>query len=292
MSLDPNKTYLEWNGTTFPSSTDAKFKAPAGSTIDWGDGTIETFETASTVVNTHTYTDGLESHIIIIGGLTSIGTWAFAGCSNLNSINIQDGLMSIGDWAFGSCTSLTSIEIPSSVTSIGYSAFWGCISLTNIVIPSSVTTIGISTFARCTSLTNITIPDSVTSMNSFAFERCDNLKTIILFPETPPTLGSTNAIPTTISTIYVQQSSKEAYKTATNWTAFADKIESNNIYLSLIRFNKKNKEYIDGKAKEVEKYVDKESTNLRLELDKKLNITDIEAITEEEISDMITEVLN
>ena len=57
MSLDPNKTYLQWNGTSFPNSSDAQFKAPAGSSIDWGDGTIETFNTESTTVNTHSYTD-------------------------------------------------------------------------------------------------------------------------------------------------------------------------------------------------------------------------------------------
>ena len=74
MSLDPNKTYLVWNGTEFPNSTNATFKAPAGSTIDWGDGTVETFDTASTAVNTHTYADGQTGHTIVISGLTSIST--------------------------------------------------------------------------------------------------------------------------------------------------------------------------------------------------------------------------
>lgn len=64
--LDPTKTYLEWTGSTFPNSSDAEFKAPAGSSIDWGDGNVETFDVASTEVNTHTYTDGLGSHTIII----------------------------------------------------------------------------------------------------------------------------------------------------------------------------------------------------------------------------------
>ena len=67
-----------------------------------------------------------------------------------------------------------------------------------------------------------------------------------MFPSVPPTLD-TNSIPGTVSNIYVQQSSEERYKTATNWIAFAEKIQSNNIYLSLVRFNKKNKEYIDKK---------------------------------------------
>ena len=266
MSLDPNKTYLEWNGTTFPNSTNATFKAPAGSTIDWGDGTIETFATASTEVTTHTYTDGFTKHTIVISGLTSIGdsafSWcrsltsakignsvtsigrnAFHNCKSLTSIKIPNSVKSIGDWAFSYCTGLNSVTIPDSVTHIGGDGFTYCTSLNSVTIGNSVTSIGRNAFNNCTSITSVTIPNSVASIGSSVFLNCTNLKTIILFPETPPTLGS-DAIPTIISTIYVQQSSKEAYKAATNWTAFANKIDSNDIYLSLIRFNKKNKEYI------------------------------------------------
>ena len=85
MSLDPNKTYLVWNGTEFPNSENATFKAPAGSSIDWGDGTVETFDTASTTVNTHTYTDGKTEHTIAISGLTSIDVRAFYYCISFNS---------------------------------------------------------------------------------------------------------------------------------------------------------------------------------------------------------------
>lgn len=423
MSLDPNKTYLEWSGTTFPNSASATFKAPAGSTIDWGDGVVESFATASTSVNMHTYTDGKTEHTIAISGLTSIGIRAFSNCSSLERVTIGNSVTSIGDsafyscksltrvtignsvksignWTFRDCTSLVSVTIPNSVTSIGKFAFYsckglksvtignsitsisedafgGCSSLTSIIIPDSVksidsyafmycsklksitipdgvTSIGTSAFSGCTSLTSITIGnsvtsigssafvgcyklievknlstlkitvgskdygyvgyyaknvytntdgqsylstdedgyliyddgkdkilvaytgtktdltlpsgimqiygytfsecskltsiiifDSVTSIGNSAFRNCNSLKTIVLFPKIPPTLGS-DAIPAT-TTIYVQQSSKEAYKTATNWTAFAYKIESNDIYLSLIRFNKKNKEYINRK---------------------------------------------
>lgn len=232
MSLDPTKTYLEWNGTTFPNSANAQFKAPEGSTIDWGDGTVETFDTASTVVNTHTYSDGKATHTIIISGLTGIGDSAFQNCKNLTSIAIPDSIISIGSGAFSSCSGLTSITIPNSVTSIAGGAFYLCSSLTNVTIGSGLTSIGFNAFGHCSSL-----------------------KTIVLFPETPPTLGSTNAIPTT-TTIYVQQSSKGAYKTATNWTAFASSIFSDNTYLSFVRFNKKNKEYIEEKILEIAYPVD------------------------------------
>ena len=224
MSLDPNKTYLVWNGTEFPNSTNARFKAPAGSTIDWGDGTVETFATASTTVNTHTYTDGKTEHTIAISGLTVINDYAFYGCKSLTSVTIGNSVTNIGSYAFVACSSLTSVTIPNSVTSIGSYAFYSCSSLTSVTIPNSVTSIGSSAFANCSKLTQL-----------------------IIFLSSPPTLGS-NAIPNNVQSIYVQQSSKAAYQAASNWKAFASKIVGDNIYLSFVRFNQKNKEYIDRKV--------------------------------------------
>ena len=115
-----------------------------------------------------------------------------------------------------------------------------------MTIPNSVTSIGTYAFNNCRSLTSVTIPDGVTSIDDSVFLSCRNLKQLILLPSTPPTLSS-SAIPTTIQSIYVQQSSKAAYKAATNWTAFANKIISDDMYLSLAQFNQKNKEYIDSR---------------------------------------------
>lgn len=255
MSLDQNKTYLTWNGSEFPGSSHAQFKATSGSTIDWGDGTVEIFETASETVNKHIYTDGLAEHTIAISGLTEILDVAFSYCSSLTSVMIGNGVTSIGDYAFISCSSLTNVVIPNSVTSIGIQAFRFCRNLTSVTIGDSVTRIGDKTFENCSSLTSIVIPNSVTSIGALAFYGCSSLKQLILFPSTPPTLGS-DAIPTNVQSIYVQQSSKAAYQAATNWNAFADKIVSDNMYLSFIRFNRKNKEYIDEKAELLRGYVD------------------------------------
>ena len=84
--------------------------------------------------------------------------------SDVKKIVIEDGVTSIGDYAFRGCSSLTSITLPDSVTSIGDCAFVFCVGLSSITLPDSVTSIGDSAFKNCSSLTSITIPDSVTSI--------------------------------------------------------------------------------------------------------------------------------
>ena len=103
---------------------------------------------------------------------------------NIESYVIPSSVTSIGDWAFSGCSSLSKIVIPSSVTSIDYGAFSDCSSLSKIVIPSSVTSIGEMAFMDCDSLSEIVIPSSVTSIGDSAFYRCkfpDNLKQELIF---------------------------------------------------------------------------------------------------------------
>ena len=120
--------------------------------------------------------------------VTSIGTYAFNGCSALTSINIPDSVASIGDNAFNGCSALTSINIPDSVTSIGNSTFSYCSTLTSINIPDSVTSIGNSTFSYCSTLTSINIPNSVTSIGDNAFNGCTSLTSINL-PDSVTSIG-------------------------------------------------------------------------------------------------------
>ena len=134
-----------------------------------------------------------------------------------------DSVTTIGNYVFRDCNNLTSVTIPDSVTSIGNYAFYYCNNLTSVTIPDSVTTIGNYVFRDCYNLTSITIPDSVTTIGDYAFGNCFKLASMYFNSIIPPTLNSTTAIPAT-TTIHVPVGSGDAYKTATNWSSFADKI--------------------------------------------------------------------
>ena len=159
---------------------------------------------------------------VIPNSVTSIGNYAFMGCSGLTSTTIPNSVTSIRDYAFYGCSGLTSITIPNSVTSIGNYAFSSCRGLTSIVveegnsnydsrgncnaiiktasnellagckntlIPNSVTSIGNYAFSGCSGLTSITIPNSVTSIENSAFYGCSGL-TSITIPNSVTSIGS------------------------------------------------------------------------------------------------------
>ena len=115
---------------------------------------------------------------VIPNSVTSIGWYAFYGCTGLTSITIPNSVTSIGNGAFFGCSGLTSITIPNSVTSIGIQAFQSCSGLTSVTIPNSVTRIGDIAFMDCSGLTSITIPNSVTRIGSVAFRGCSGLVSI------------------------------------------------------------------------------------------------------------------
>ncbi len=84
--------------------------------------------------------------------VTSIGAYAFCGCSKLAQLELPASLKVIDIYAFTQCSKLTPLDLPASLEKIGSASFANCILLTQIYIPSNVSFIGPSAF----SYTNVT----------------------------------------------------------------------------------------------------------------------------------------
>ena len=129
------------------------------------------------------------TNIRIPGSVTSIGKYALDDCMSLTSVTIPGSVSSIGEYAFSDCRNLTDATILDGVTSIENRAFWGCSSLTSVTIPNSVTNIGESAFWHCSELTSVTIPDGVTSIEDHVFTSCYSL-TSITIPNSVTSIGN------------------------------------------------------------------------------------------------------
>lgn len=142
---------------------------------------------------------GMENltRVVLPASVTSIGDWAFLGCSSLTEIampgvtsigyatfrrclslaelEIPDAVSSIGDWAFSKCSGLRRIVLPASLKHIGIATFYEDAALETVELPAGLTSIGGHAFRGCEALSSVSIPSSVTRIESYAFALCDSL---------------------------------------------------------------------------------------------------------------------
>jgi len=161
--------------------------------------------------------NGTITSVIIPDSVTTVGTAAFSGCTNLkfnihgncnylgsannpylvlvkaatqnsSSYEIHNDTKIIAQSALDGCSRLTSIVIPNNVISIGYMAFANCQKLTSIVIPDSVTSMENAAFYLCESLASVTIGNSVKRIGGWAFQGCKSLTSIVI-PDSVTSIG-------------------------------------------------------------------------------------------------------
>lgn len=155
---------------------------------------------------------------------------AFNGCSNLQSIKLPSGLIGFSSYVFNKCSKLSSIELPNGITAIGNYCFYNCQKLVLTEIPVGVTRLGERVFYECDGLTELNFLGDVLSLGRETFYSCSNLEKIFL-PNvtTVPTLESSTFSSTPIASgtgfIYVPDTLVDSFKSATNWSTYADQIK-------------------------------------------------------------------
>ena len=75
-------------------------------------------------------------------------------------------------------------------------------------------------------ITSLTIPDGTTKIGYGVFYNCSRLASVTIKATTPPTLASDAFNNTNNCPIYVPAESVDAYKTATNWSKYANRIQA------------------------------------------------------------------
>ena len=120
--------------------------------------------------------------------VTSIGDYAFCGCTNITKLTLPNNVAQVGNGTFQGCTGITSFAIPQTVTTIGDYAFSTCTGIQTLNIPNA-TSIGKGAFADCSNLTAVQLGNGLISLGDSAFSSCYNLQAIT-FPSTLQTIGN------------------------------------------------------------------------------------------------------
>ena len=139
--------------------------------------------------------DLLLKKVIIPASYEKISDFAFAGCTKLETVEIEEGsrLSSIGKFAFGisakkdeagselvsgndPCAKLRSINLPDTVSEIGAFAFGYCSSLDLRGVPSSLEKISYGAFCD-TKISDVNL-ENVKEIQAFAFLGCSSLLTV------------------------------------------------------------------------------------------------------------------
>lgn len=183
-----------------------------------------------------------------------IGSYAFCGCTALVNMEWRDTIEIVEEYAFQGCTSwvishvITSlvsignfafsetqnadivIDCPNLSGDIGYNAFYksGVTEVRNLGAVTSIKGYNNFTwangFSNSSKLRYFRLPATCVSLPSESFRDCPLLTVFICDSETPASVGSALFAGSDNVVIYVPDTSVEAYKTAQNWNAYADRI--------------------------------------------------------------------
>lgn len=166
----------------------------AGSAVAWqfdshgvltlsGSGAMSNYKSTDYTAPWREFKDEIKK-VVIEDGVTSVGEYAFADCTNLEEVALPDSVTLVGARSFSECTSLKGIDIPDEVEDVGGAAFYDCGALETVTLGNSVRKIRGYAFFRCAGFDHIELPKSLVHIEEYAFYGCSALESI-LYDGTP-----------------------------------------------------------------------------------------------------------
>jgi len=191
---------------------------------------VPTIYVPDSAVNTYKAASGWSTYSSYIQPASLKGRKLYVECGNDVYIQDYDGIPKVytdnlcyGDFFQNSMSAMTYFEVGDCVEYI-YSTnnFNYFTNLTGISFGNNVKYIGGG--IHNTKLTSLTLPASIEIVSDLRYN--EYLTGITCLAETPPTIGSNAFNRTNNCPIYVPAGSVNAYKAATNWSAFASRIQA------------------------------------------------------------------
>ena len=171
-----NTVYHDLDGIVYTLDNTTIHTYPAGRTE-----TAYTLDAAATQVGSYAFagTGNLDT-VTLSGILTDINEFGF-DCSGINTVSIPDTVIKLGRYSFTNCRDLTAVNFStaSKLDRISYGAFVNC-GLTSFTVPANVSTMGQKVFQYCNALTRVTFAanSKLESLSAYIFSGCDNLRSI------------------------------------------------------------------------------------------------------------------
>lgn len=202
--LDIGQSYITDNGATrvyitIPDSVPAEMRVftvrftqskANGVTVNWGDGTEETFSGTSAANRTHTYANTGSYVISLLPNSSTTLTIGYNSSSN-NFIIAENNskywvtkaeigtTSGASTYLFYNCRYIETVTLPKgTMSTLGTSAFRYCYNLKCVVLPSDVSSFGEYAFADNRILQRCSMPKSVDGYNNYGFSGCYQLERI------------------------------------------------------------------------------------------------------------------
>lgn len=181
-----------------------------------------------TVIEDHTFRNCPKLRYELHDNIIKVGQYAFYNNQSNNLTKLPSALEEIGPYAFYQNTGVSGLgeglkltEMPVGLKSIGNYAFQTN-DFETMKIYDECKTIGSYAF-RYGDLQTVEIGTGVTRINTYAFSNNTSLTKFTIHATKPPTLGS-NAFygSNSLEVIEVPASALETYKSASNWSKYAD----------------------------------------------------------------------